>query len=181
MAGSLYNNGDYYKGVDGKTYFYNNGKWEEWLFEGSPIGGKIAIPPTGAAAIASGAFVPAAGQEDTIKKQLADLKNAPTATASNPKGALRYPVDPEIASDSDYVLFEFFEYTPPFNTDAGSSDFGVTGYDQYNALSYKGSKLKPVLLYMPEDISTGSKSNWTGKNFSNIGAGLLEQELLVVL
>jgi len=176
MANPLYNNGDYYIGVDGKTYYYQNGKWQQWLFEGAPIGGKLAIPPTGAAAIASGAFVPAEGQQETIKIQSKELQ--PGANSANPGGALRYPSDPPIASDADYVVFDFYEYKPPFQTTEESSGFGVSGYDQYNALQYekldsKKSGMSTILLYMPEDISTGYKSNWTGKNFSNIGAGLL--------
>jgi hypothetical protein len=177
MANPLYNNGDYYIGVDGNTYYYQNGKWQQWLFEGAPIGGKLAIPPTGAAAIASGAFVPAAGQEETIKVQ---SKEQPGGNAANPNGALRYPSDPPIAADADYVCFDFYEYTPPFKNASASDTSGPSGtdaYKQYNAIEYTRSKGLPagtILLYMPEDISTGYKSNWTGKNFSNIGAGLLK-------
>jgi len=174
MANPLYNNGDYYIGVDGKTYYYQNGKWQQWLFEGAPVGGKLAIPPTGAAAIASGAFVPAEGQQETIKIQANPVLQNPTVSAANPGKSYRYPEESPITADSDYVIFEFYEYTPPFKTKEESSDFAVPGYEQYNALEYtKDNKLNSILLYMPEDISTGYKSNWTGKNFSNIGAGFL--------
>lgn len=110
---------------------------------------------------------------DTVTIKPKDDSYAATSTASNPGSSLRYPEDPPIASDSDYVVFDFYKYTPPFKTNSGSSDFGVSGYDQYNAISYEKTDLKTILLYMPEDISTGYKSNWTGKNFSNIGAGAL--------
>ena len=39
----------------------------------------------------------------------------PPATAgSTTAGILRYPADPEITEDSDYVVFSFFKYAPPF-------------------------------------------------------------------
>lgn len=112
-------------------------------------------------------------QEASITIKPKDDSYPATATSSNPGTSLRYPEDPPIASDSDYVVFDFYKYTPPFQTKDNSSDFGVSGYTQYNALTYTPTNLKTILLYMPEDISTGYKSNWTGKNFSNIGAGLL--------
>ena len=93
---------------------------------------------------------------DTVTIKPKDDSYAATSTASNPGSSLRYPEDPPIASDSDYVVFDFYKYTPPFQTSANA---GSDGYSKYNALSYEKTDLKTILLYMPEDISTGYKSD----------------------
>ena len=38
--------------------------------------------------------------------------------------------------------------------------------------SQKSNRFKDIIMYMPEDISTGFRSNWGGKAFSNIAAML---------
>lgn len=101
--------------------------------------------------------------------------------ASNPTTSLRYPRDAAMASGSDYVLFEFFQYQPPFqNIDKGAAKRNGTGLSVYNqsvtdeALAYKKVKgLDPIIMYMPEDVSTGFKANWSGKSFSNIANSML--------
>lgn len=99
---------------------------------------------------------------------------ASNATITNT--TLRYPHDSPINADGDYVSFEFYEYNPPFKNDGSTAEFGVVSLDKYNASAdsqYSKTTLDSILLYMPEDISTGFKANWTGKNFSNVGAGIL--------
>jgi hypothetical protein len=93
--------------------------------------------------------------------------------------SLRYPKDAAMASNSDYVLFEFYKYVPPFqNINKGATKDRSKPLATYNqsaadAALYKKSDVKAVILYMPEDISTGYKANWSGKAFSNIGAAAL--------
>ena len=133
--------------------------------------------------------------------------------------SIRYPSDLSIGVDSDYVVFEFFEYQPPFKDVDGQVQqtageaiatavkdygwvFGPAGQalswglaieDKLNvddnnyasrALSlynqsnddekfYKKTSRDSVILYMPEDISTGYRASWSGKKFSNIAAGAL--------
>lgn len=106
-------------------------------------------------------------------------KSLASPTLSNATGSLRYPKDAAMAKESDYVLFEFYEYQPPFkginkaSTNAGST--GVAAYNEsVNAEKfYKKTSQQSVVLYMPEDISTGYKANWSGKAFSNIGRDAL--------
>jgi len=85
----------------------------------------------------------------------------------------RYPSNPGIDATTDYVMFNFYEYIPPFSTFGG---VGTTALEQYNssAMVYQPAPgLKQIMLYMPEDISTGYKTNWTGKNFGNTAAGMM--------
>jgi len=121
----------------------------------------------------------------------------PAATVTlNSTTALRYPShgNQPIDTDSDYVTFQFFTYAPPFrrrtrtSTDGGSAGQGlVVSQVDYNQNSYdkngkatednqyaKNSGLPNIIMYMPEDISTGFKANWTGKAFTNVGTSLLQ-------
>ena len=107
-------------------------------------------------------------------------QNYDTLTAGDvPSDILRYPEDVAL-NKTDYVLFEFYEYKPPFqglNKDGENNTMG--GLAQYNqsatdaAFYEKTSGIPSVVLYMPEDISTGYKANWSGKSFSNIGRDIM--------
>mgnify|MGYP001171596890 CR=1 FL=1 len=107
-------------------------------------------------------------------------QNYDTLTAGDvPADILRYPEDVALG-ETDYVLFEFYEYKPPFqglNKDGENNTMG--GLAQYNqsatdaAFYEKTSGVPSVVLYMPEDISTGYKANWSGKSFSNVGRDVL--------
>jgi hypothetical protein len=90
--------------------------------------------------------------------------------------SLRYPQD-HVATDSDYVMFNFYRYTPPFKS-AGYSSAGIRDTENvarndlfnYNrsAMYSRAETLAPILLYMPEDVSASYKSNWTGKAFGSL-------------
>lgn len=100
----------------------------------------------------------------------------PTQTTST-SAVLRYPKD-KINVDSDYVVFEFYEYSPPFRKRNGSTTGEQTGrsidYNQsYQYTKQDTEKFSTIAMYMPEDISTGFKGNWGGKAFSNIGRDAL--------
>lgn len=155
------------------------------------------------------ARVAAAASVDTSANFISTtLKQLPTpSTSTTSDGVLRYPESAvgggAITEDSDYVLFEFYEYAPPFrkqNVETEPPTFtgpdrrnpqqkrkGIRGnsgvptlpgsyYDYNQAQDYKpaGVKYKPIIMYMPEDISTGFKSNWGGKAFSNIATNALK-------
>lgn len=108
-------------------------------------------------------------------KVLPDLGMKGAEAAAN----YRYPDDIAVGFNTDYVMFEFYKYQPPFqnvNRDAtrqGSSPVRAYNQTAEDAKYYKSVKSGPVILYMPEDISTGYKANWSGKAFSNIGADIL--------
>jgi hypothetical protein len=112
---------------------------------------------------------------------------APPAVAGSKKsGVLRYPTDPEITSDTDYVGFSFFKYAPPFGggrdtpnqARAGSttrrSSGGYANYQNSNDRSYANpSSLEPIILYMPEDIQSQFGAGWNGAGFGAAAAGML--------
>tara|TARA_B100000003_G_scaffold176122_1_gene165195 strand:+ start:722 stop:1954 length:1233 start_codon:yes stop_codon:yes gene_type:complete len=132
----------------------------------------------------------------TVGASLGNLGGPGTIPAEG-SGSLRYPSkDIKIDGESHYALFQFFDYAPPFSkrninevakqlapesvgaqgpTVPGVDPNKAKGYDYNQADQYTpaGEKYKTILMYMPEDISTGFKANWGGKAVSNIGAGAL--------
>ncbi len=104
---------------------------------------------------------------------------------------LRYPSD-AVGTDTDYMLFDFYNYVPPFGQ----------GQDQYKQLfeDYKGSGKREfifnetlgaynssvaafaekaegyptILTYMPEDVQDAFSAGWEGKAFGNIAGGLIQ-------
>ena len=110
-------------------------------------------------------------------------------TSSN---ILKYPNAQTIGEQSDYVLFQFKKYNPPFQK-RDKKAFGVEGnnlnintkkklgnylgkpydYNQVGEYTDAGEDYPSVIMYMPEDISTGFRGNWGGKAFSTVGAGIL--------
>jgi len=84
---------------------------------------------------------------------------------------LRYPND-MVASDTDYVFFQFGKYNPPFTTDTG----GLNGLNSYNKsstdfkpIAIGSNKALGIILPMPQDIGTELKGNWEAKSFSRVG------------
>jgi len=92
---------------------------------------------------------------------------ATTFPVVNPDSSLRYPMD-AIYADSDYVTFSFYEYQPPYRRQGG--DTGVFGFKaNYNqADKYTTTVGRTVVMYMPEDVSSGFKANWGGKAVSSL-------------
>ena len=141
-------------GSDKKTYWvYKNGKWNR-----IPLKEYIQLNPNA-----------------VNYKPLPDLGFKGANAAAN----YRYPDDIAVGAGADYVMFEFFRYAPPFQgINKGATKDGSSALQAYNqsaqdAKLYKKTEGMPVILYMPEDISTGYKANWTGKAFSNIGRDVL--------
>lgn len=99
---------------------------------------------------------------------------------------LKYPNN-LFENNTDYVYFRFYQYNGPFSgiggngtsTDASgketpSDQTGNAAYLTYNSTEYKtDDSLPPIMLYMPEDISTGYQTDWGGKGFTNTAADIL--------
>jgi hypothetical protein len=128
------------------------------------------------------AEVERASAERELNPERISLKQLPSIQV-NHETSLRYPKSPPITKDSDYIAFNFYNYAPPFKnaeqnqgSDTGYESGNLkayTGYDYNQAAQYTPTGDKPILLYMPEDISTGFKANWGGKAFSNLSTGAL--------
>lgn len=174
MATPNYMYGDYYFD-NGKTIYYDGTKWVEYKLGGTPIGGKIVIPPANKeilTLVGEGLEAAAAAQQ-----LVAPLK--PIDGALNSSSSLRYPAEPGTFDSSDYMIFDFYNYEPPFGKTKGAQEtngaYNPTSLAGYNASisDLTKSSLSQIVLYMPEGVSVSYKANWDGKKFGNIAAGVL--------
>lgn len=165
--------GDYYIRDDNKTIFYDGTKWAEWKFDGFPIGGKVVSPPANIELLTIvGEGIEQAQANATIA---ASAAVKPLATTYN-SGSKRYPGDIDYAG-ADYMIFEFFNYTPPFGSVGNKTRSAEISLVNYN-FGASRETLEPagfpqIVLYMPEGVSASYKANWDGKKFGNIAAGVL--------
>ena len=127
------------------------------------------------------------GQEDVYKQTDRIKIRNPKANSSNTvTGSLRYPHNFSIASTSDYIIFEFFEYTPPFGRGEGENLGTLVqnlvakdGYDLYNLSGVVGKEttaskdVKPIVMYMPEDLQSQYGSRWGGADFATAAVGVM--------
>ena len=120
-------------------------------------------------------------------------------TAINPVGftSCRYPDNIATSDNSDFVLFDFFDYQPPFKDNQVFGDelpdalkvsdgnvprnFVNETLPQYlrsgqSADLYKrdtSGRYPQIMLYMPDDITDTLKAQWEGKSFGSTTAGIL--------
>jgi hypothetical protein len=178
------------KPVDGLNHAYNKEDGSIWQ-------------------LTNGTWAKATNQkQDFLKKAYAqEIKNLPSAVENipdsfklpigngkpqaTPQGGdtkvLRYPVSPPITNDSDYVVFGFYKYAPPFGggrdtqtpadpnspSKTTNAPWGYSNYQDSNERSYKNKSLDPIILYMPEDIQTQFGAGWNGAGFGAAAAGML--------
>jgi len=127
-----------------------------------------------------------------LKGKAGDISSGPLVLSGPETGKYaRYPVGLRYGEDTDYVLFQFVEYQPPFaKTTVGSNTPSrTTGQlGQYNAsvseanvkivypkvkVGEEETEVLGVLLPIPQDLSTEQKQNWNGKKFTRIGANAI--------
>tara|TARA_B100000902_G_scaffold205171_1_gene195619 strand:+ start:744 stop:1976 length:1233 start_codon:yes stop_codon:yes gene_type:complete len=183
-----YKPGDYYV-TGGKTYVWgprpvdiNDPTWSAGSFgfvpqplNFKPQGGRqIVQPPEGVVGIALGYDLDTQRENKAgdarARAGLINLKTLPSvARPAEGDGSYRYPMAGEdqggITKDGDFVLFQFYDYKAPFGD--RKPDGGVFDYNMANEY-VSASGYKPIMLYMPEDVSTGFRANWDGKSMSTL-------------
>jgi len=113
--------------------------------------------------------------------KISPSKNDYGAAVDGSGTSLRFPHDMLIDEGEDFVMFDFYDYRPPFK----GKVYGGKGQevlnqtlDQYNASGYaneyfKDKKYKQILLYMPQDVQDGFAAKWEGKKFGALTTGLV--------
>lgn len=128
---------------------------------------------------------------DRIRQRIEyNLTGFPPQKENYSTAALRYPrqQDGGITVDSDYVLFHFHNYNPPFGKRKKGQNPSLSALEtvdnlfngeyQYNqATEYveadKG-EFPVICMYMPEDVSTGFQAQWSAQNVSTVGSNILK-------
>jgi hypothetical protein len=182
-----YKPGDYYVQPSGIVMQWDGSVWQ-WRGQNLTPSGREAInngtlvDPPGAAtnpaileatreagASANGGTVAAPAPKDPSAYKVANA----TILDKN-SGSIRYPDDIGVGG-SDYMIFEFMDYVPPFSSKVALGK-DAASYNAYNssinALT-KANGWPQIILYMPEGVSVSYKANWDGKKFGNIAAGVL--------
>jgi len=142
--------------------------------------GELALPPTTPGGLATGVNGERVGATNVAPNGTVGAAPKPPAqTDGNPADpkntkpestSLRYPKD--IGSGSDYMIFEFYDYEPPFANKSAS--ISLSAYSASSTTRMKrASNYNQIILYMPEGVSVSYKANWDGKKFGNIAAGVL--------
>jgi len=98
-------------------------------------------------------------------------------------GSVRFPHDMLVDQGEDFVMFDFYDYKPPFQNKKSVNDVGGESYanltlGDYNATGYAGEYFKDkaypqILMYMPQDIQDSFAAKWEGKKFGQITTGLI--------
>lgn len=130
---------------------------------------------------------PGASKPDVYNERI-KIRNPKTNSTDNLSGSLRYPNNFSIQPSSDYITFEFFEYTPPFGRGEGESLGSLvdnltasTGYELYNKSGLVDDKdktkpakeVRPIVMYMPEDLQSQYGSRWGGADFATGAVGAM--------
>ena len=111
---------------------------------------------------------------DSVQEKVTLDMGRRTPAVPKKEASLRYP-DTIKDSMTDYVLFEFGKYKPPYSSaSALSSRSKYDGYMNSANIDTRSTDLSPIILYMPQDISSDIKQNWNGKSVSNIGRAALK-------
>ena len=188
-----YKPGDWYEQSSGTIMLYDGTTWKNVGQRGggggqSAIKGRNVAPP-GAAVNPVVAQEAAAVASNNIPSAtvLTDKINLVIQKPKTDSGTLRYPSEPGMQPDSDYVLFGFYKYAPPFGggrdtpeqAQPGSttklSSGGYANYQNSNDRSYANPSkdVESIILYMPEDIQSQFGAGWNAAGFGAAAAGML--------
>lgn len=168
-----YKNGDYYvlpAGSNNNYMVYHNGSWvpkQSITLQNT----QVQPPPNAPAAVN-----PASNPNQQVSVNSTVLSTTPIKigpTTALTAVTLRWPeVDNlTVGSGTDYVVFEFGKYKPPFANESTDVADPQTALDIYNAsaTAFKPDEGSAVILPMPQDLSTEFRNDWAGKSFTSLG------------
>jgi|TARA_B100001741_G_scaffold86357_2_gene70383 hypothetical protein len=188
---------DYFRGNDGKWYLYEErNKGFTDVRNGKPAGDNSNFREFPPDVIPENLRIDKSADviENREDKFVIGSVSAGKLTDSSGIG-LKYP-NQMIEDNTDYVIFQFAKYVPPFGK---SGEGGGNMLDNYNAsISNKNFKstpvtvskseffnknpkdgesatqeIKSIILPMPQDLSTEQKQDWQSKSFTRLGAAAI--------
>ena len=94
-------------------------------------------------------------------------------------GSVRFPHDMLISEGEDFVMFDFYNYKPPFQDRvAPDGKYINQTLKQYSGSAYSAEFFKDkaypqILLYMPQDVTDTFAAKWEGKKFGAMTTGMI--------
>ena len=166
--------GDYYKDTDGVYWYWNDGAFGAGTWTRTNIAGNTKP------SYVTGTEVDRVTKEPVSSSNGGGATNTASAITIGPsKGVtattLRWPDanNLSVGAGTDYVLFEFGKFVPPFSKDAVNQNPTDTAnaLNLYNASAsnFKADDGSSVILPMPQDLSTEFQNTWQGKSFTSLG------------
>ena len=150
----------------------NPGDWfideagQHWVWQGNPYGDKVGFWSSTRGPGNGQRLIPG---EEANKMELDSASVGPLKGYDRTK-TLRYPKD-VIDKSTDYVLFQFGKYVPPFSQDAlnTTETAGTNQWTKYNASTNLTPFETAIILPMPQDLGNELAQSWEGKQFSAAG------------
>lgn len=164
--------GDYYKETDGVYWYWNVGAFGAGSWTRTNISGNTKPSYLTGQEVDRTTKQPVGGSNgSTAAVATAPITIGPTTTLSS--ATLRWPEADNltVGSGTDYVIFEFGKYKPPFANESTDAADAQTALDLYNAsaTAFKADEGSAVILPMPQDLSTEFQNTWQGKSFTSLG------------
>ena len=173
--------GGYYRGNNGRYYVWKNkAGGPVWVVQDEPPVGLGTVEDVGKT---ESFEIPSNAPSSPTGKNSLNNVIVPEAPAPAPI-ALKFPSDMDVKSDTDYVMFDFYNYRPPFKgqferdeeTRERKEVYNET-LNQYNNSRYTEEyepdpRMPQIRLYMPDDVQDAFKADWQGKAF---GAGTVSK------
>ena len=185
----LKGSGSWMGGLESMVYYYNRADDSYYMQPRDLIGGKGAFIKV----------VPGSNNDKDLRKRYPRGSNEYGAdynpilekkTTINPRGTINVPLAPNNASirfpndmlvdaGEDYVMFDFYDYKPPFQGKVTPDNQVVNEtLKQYNATGFAAEFFKDkaypqIIMYMPQDIQDQFAAKWEGKKFGNLTTGIV--------
>ena len=120
-------------------------------------------------------FNPQLEEKSTIKTKFSGAGVAPEGAA----GSVRFPSDMLVDEGEDFVMFDFYNYKPPFQDkkigEGNSVNQTLRDYNDsgFGSEYFKEKEFAQIIMYMPQDVQDKFSAKWEGKKFGMTTAGLL--------
>ena len=120
-------------------------------------------------------FNPQLETKTTIKTKFSGAGVAPEGAA----GSVRFPSDMLVDEGEDFVMFDFYNYKPPFQKkkigEGNSINQTLRDYNDsgFGSEYFKEKEFPQIIMYMPQDVQDKFSAKWEGKKFGMTTAGII--------
>ena len=183
LGGNFWGTESYYWDADEKKYYYisttgGNYSATGWNYEevtDKETLDRLAKKYNRGEDYLSGDFNPQLETKTTIKTRFGGAGVAPEGAA----GSVRFPSDMLVDEGEDFVMFDFYNYKPPFQDkkigEGNSVNQTLRDYNDsgFGSEYFKEKEFPQIIMYMPQDVQDKFSAKWEGKKFGAVTAGII--------